>query len=70
MTTARFRSGALLSLKGKNYSLLRVIGENVWQLEEHSSRRIFEYSKNQLLEMFSRKELQFLQQADQNAFDN
>lgn len=59
MGTAGFYQGCLLTLDGKEYSLLRKLDVNIWQLEEVRTKRIVEYSLSQMQELYTQGLLTF-----------
>ncbi|MDP2788109.1 MAG: DDE-type integrase/transposase/recombinase [Pseudomonadota bacterium] len=60
MGTSAFQSGAHIDIDGKRYSLLRRVTDDQWQLEDFRTKRIVEYSNNELQSQYVSGELTFV----------
>lgn len=59
MSTFIFESGTIVSINNKAHTLLRMVSNDLWQLEEDSNKRIHEYTETELLTMYGARELIF-----------
>lgn len=59
MTTFSIQSNVDVSIKGKPLTIIREVGNSIWQLEEQSTRRIREYSHRELLNLYAQRQLKF-----------
>lgn len=60
MTTQSFKANVPVSINGTPHTILRKVDDDTWQLEEQSSKRVHEYSINELLSNYANGSLVFL----------
>lgn len=60
MSGSAFRQGAQIQLEGKRYILLRKLDANLWQTEETRTKRIEEFTHQQLLSPLCRRKAHVL----------
>jgi len=60
MGISAFQKGTMVQFDKKFYILLRKVSDYIWQLEEDKTKRICEYSDNQLLSWYQKGELTFV----------
>lgn len=59
MSTSAFKAGTPVVLHRKNYTLLRLVTDDVWQLEDEATRRIIEHTIHELHDFYLKGELKF-----------
>lgn len=59
MGASAFQQGAIVEIHGKKASLIRKISKNQWQLEEELTKRIFEFTDDQLRGLYVAGQLRF-----------
>jgi len=60
MGTSSFQQGTKLQIDGKQATLLRKISESLWQVEDECTKRIVEYSDEQLRGLYVSGQLSFI----------
>jgi len=60
MGISAFTEGTMVQFEKKFYVLLRKVSDDIWQLEESRTKRICEYSNEQLLCMYQNNQLTFV----------
>lgn len=60
MSTQTFQSNVSVSIGGTNLTLLRMVSDTLWQLEDQSTGRIHEYTIDELETLYVNRELIFL----------
>jgi putative transposase len=60
MSTQSFQSNTSVSIGGTQLTLLRKVSDTVWQLEEQATRRIREYTVDELHTLYADQELTFI----------
>lgn len=59
MSTSSFQESAEIAIDGKTYTLIRKVEANLWQAEEHRSKRVVEFSEDQLRRLYVQGKLRF-----------
>lgn len=59
MSTSSFQEGAVLDIDGKAFTLIRKVEANIWQAEEQRTKRIQEFTDNQLHRLYVQGKLRF-----------
>ena len=59
MGTSAFQTGAMVEIVHKPYRLLRMVDDQLWQLEDLRTKRICEYTAPQLRQLYTCGELIF-----------
>lgn len=57
MSSSAFRQGTQVHFDGKSYTLLRKVTDDIWQLEDCSTKRIYEYTDDQLRSFYANNQL-------------
>jgi putative transposase len=57
--TASFEQGAAIEIDGRPHLLLRKVAQDLWQVEESRSKRIMEFTDDQLRSLYLRGNLRF-----------
>jgi len=60
MSASAFQQGAKIQIDGKHAILLRKISESIWQVEDERTKRIVEYSDDQLRSLFVAGQITFV----------
>lgn len=60
MGTAAFQQGSKIEIDGKTFSLQRKVTDQLWQVEDARTKRIVEFSDEQLREYYCRGKLRFV----------
>lgn len=63
MGTSAFQQGVQVTFQGKTYDILRKITDDIWQLEEVRSKRIYEHSDEELRKFYANHQLAFVTSA-------
>lgn len=69
MGTSAFQQGVQVTFQGKTYDILRKITDDIWQLEEVRSKRIYEHSDEELRKFYANHQLTFVTSAAIDASD-
>lgn len=59
MGTSTFRHGALITLSGEPYRLVRMVGEHLWQIEQLNTLRVLEQPLSELRRLYAEGRLIF-----------
>lgn len=63
MGTSTFQQGAVIKIDGQPATLLRKISDNLWQIEDERTKRIVEYTDEQLRGLYVAGQLTFISKA-------
>lgn len=65
MTTSSFKAGALVRIDRRMYTLMRMISQRRWQLEDCNTREIHERSHEDLQLLYKNRSLHFIKESGQ-----